>query len=355
MSLYNAVMRRCLFALPPETAHRFAVSMLHRGAFLFRDADTPEILQTELWGKAFPSPVGLAAGFDKDAEAWRGLVRLGFGFLELGTVTPKPQTGNDKPRIFRDKTTKSVINRMGFPGKGLAHFKKSLGGKPHAPIPIGINIGKNKATEEFDEIVADYTACIRELNGLADYFVVNVSSPNTPGLRALQGRAALSALLSAVIGEKKETVPLLVKISPDLSEEELEDIAAVVGETRCDGVVIANTTLARPDELPKDFAAQEGGLSGPFLRDVSTAMIGRFYRMTEGKIPIIGVGGVSSGEDAYRKMRAGASLVQLYTAFVFEGPYFAERLNFQLAALLRKDGVKNCRDIIGIDSAAYMR
>lgn len=354
MDIYRRIIGPVLFALPPETAHRAAVFALAHMPFLFPRADVPELPLT-LWGRLFANPVGLAAGFDKDAEAWPGLSRLGFGFLELGTVTPKPQPGNPKPRVFRDLSTKSVINRMGFPGKGIEHFKKALSGRDFCPLPLGINIGKNKATEDFDAIVDDYKNCLRLLDGLGDYFVVNVSSPNTPGLRALQSREALSVLLSELMGAKKAQIPLLVKISPDLSERELEEIAAVVTETACDGVVISNTTLARPEKLPQDFAAEQGGLSGTLLRDRSTQMVALFYSLTAGRIPVIGVGGISTGADAYQKIRAGASLVQIYSAMIFQGPYVAARILHELAQIIASDGISDWTDIIGIDSARYMR
>lgn len=354
MDIYRRIISPLLFAFPPETAHRSAVFALAHMPFLFPQAQVPELPIT-LWGRRFVNPVGLAAGFDKDAEAWRGLSRLGFGFLELGTVTPQPQPGNPKPRIFRDAATESVINRMGFPGKGAAYFKNALRGRDSCRLPLGINIGKNKATEEFDAIVDDYKSCLQLLDGLADYFVVNVSSPNTPGLRALQSREALTGLLSELMRVKNAQIPLLVKIAPDLSERELEEIAAVVTETACDGVVISNTTLARPDALPQGFAAEQGGLSGRLLRDRSTWMIARFYVLTDGKIPIIGAGGVSSGADVYQKIRAGASLVQIYTAMIFKGPYVAARTVRELAQMITADGVSDWTQIIGIDSARYMR
>lgn len=354
MDMYRRIISPLLFALPPESAHRAAVFALSHAPFLFPQAQVPELPIT-LWGRRFANPVGLAAGFDKDAEAWRGLSRLGFGFLELGTVTPKPQPGNPKPRIFRDAETQSVINRMGFPGKGATHFKNGLRGRESCPVPLGINIGKNKATEDFDAIVDDYKSCIQMLDGLADYFVVNVSSPNTPGLRALQSEEALSGLLSELMRVKEAQTPLLVKIAPDLSEQELEEIAAVVTETACDGIVISNTTLARPDALPQGFAAEQGGLSGALLRDKSTQMIARFYSLTGGKIPIIGAGGVSSGADAYQKIRAGASLVQIYTGMIFSGPYVAAQTVRELAQRIAAEEISDWTQIIGIDSARYMR
>jgi len=354
MDIYRRVISPLLFALPPETAHRAAVFALAHLPFLLPRADVPELPVT-LWGRRFANPVGLAAGFDKDAEAWRGLSRLGFGFLELGTVTPQPQPGNPKPRIFRDAATESIINRMGFPGKGAAHFKKALHGRDICPLPLGINIGKNKATEDFDAIVEDYKSCLQLLDGLADYFVVNVSSPNTPGLRALQSREALTGLLSELMQVKNAQIPLLVKIAPDLPERELEEIAAVVTETGCEGIVISNTTLARPDALQQGFAAEQGGLSGSLLRDRSTQMIAGFYTLTDGKVPIIGAGGVSSGADAYQKIRAGASLVQIYTAMIFKGPYVAAHIVRELAQMIAAEGISDWTQIIGIDSARYMR
>ncbi len=354
MDMYRRIISPLLFSLPPEAAHRAAIFALAHLPWIFPRATVPELPIT-LWGRRFSNPVGLAAGFDKDAEAWRGLSRLGFGFLELGTVTPKPQQGNPKPRIFRDSSTQSVINRMGFPGKGAAHVKNSLRGRETCPVPLGINIGKNKASEDFDAIIADYESCLKLLDGLADYFVVNVSSANTPGLRALQSKEALSSLLSALMRVKDAQIPLLVKIAPDLSAQELEEIAAVVAETACDGVVISNTTLARPAVLPQGFAAEQGGLSGALLRDKSTEMIARFYTLTSGTIPIIGAGGVSSGADAYQKIRAGASLVQIYSGMIFKGPYVAAQSVRELSQIIAAEEISDWTQIIGIDSARYMR
>jgi len=354
MSFYNCLLRPVLFNIQPETAHHLAVSALRYAPFLFKKR-APVKLPVKLWGREFPSPIGLAAGFDKDAEAWRGLSRLGFGFVELGTVTPKPQSGNAKPRIFRDQSTQSIINRMGFPGKGVEYFKRALKKRANCPVPLGINIGKNKDTETQEDILADYKTCLHELRGLADYFVVNVSSPNTPGLRALQGAEALRNLVSELMLCKEKDVPLLVKLAPDLSENELQEIAEVILEIQCDGVILSNTTLERPDVLPDGFASEQGGLSGPLLKEASTRMIAQFYQMTKGKVPIIGVGGVSSGQDVYDKMVAGASLVQVYTGFVFGGPALVAQISRELQEILAAEGIENCADIIGIDSDLSLR
>jgi dihydroorotate dehydrogenase len=302
-----------------------------------RTPDSPELGQ-RLWELDFPNPIGIAAGFDKDARAPEALLRLGFGFVEIGTVTPRPQPGNPLPRVFRLEADGALINRMGFNSGGLDRVVERMTPRRREAGIVGVNIGKNRDSAD---ATPDYAEGVRRAAPLADYLVVNVSSPNTPGLRDLQARAVLEALLRQVLAARDETgarPPLLVKIAPDLTAEERTDIAAVALATGIDGVIIANTTIAR-------------GLSGRPLFAASTALLAEMYRLTEGKLPLIGVGGVASADDAYVKIRAGASLVQLYTALVFAGPGLLARIKTGLAALLRRDGFASVAEAVGADHA----
>src|SRR5436190_108597 len=335
--LYPLV-RPLLRALSPETAHRLTLAALAAGLGGSSHApDLPELRQ-RLWGLHFPNPIGIAAGFDKDARAPEALLRLGFGFVEIGTVTPQPQSGNAKPRVFRLEADAALINRMGFNSGGLDRVVERMRGRRRETGIVGINIGKNRDSAD---AASDYTEGVRRAAPLADYLVVNVSSPNTPGLRDLQARAVLEALLRQVLAARHEAgvrPPLLVKIAPDLTPEERADIAAVVLATGIDGMIIANTTIARPPELHSPQANEAGGLSGRPLFAPSTALLAEMYRLTAGRLPLIGVGGVASAEDSYAKIRAGASLAQLYTALVFAGPALPGRTKKEFAAVLRRAG-----------------
>lgn len=347
-----------LFLIPAETAHYLTVVVLkYTPLFLFPKYflfSKPE-LKTILWGRNFPNPVGLAAGFDKNAESLSGLFRLGFGFIEAGTVTVKPQIGNPRPRVFRCPDHNAVINRMGFPNGGVAKFKdnlqKFLSIKPKPLGILGLNIGMNK---DQTNPAKDYTDLVRSLAPMADYLAINISSPNTPGLRNLQEKEPLKELLSAILEERKNSCghyppPLLVKLAPDLSDEQLSDIAEVLLLLKIDGVILGNTTLSRPDNLPQAFRDEKGGLSGDPLTELSTAVIRKFYALTNGQIPIIGVGGIKNGADAYAKIRAGASLIQLYSGLIFQGPTLPSMINKDLLDLLMRDGFKNIADAIGAD------
>jgi dihydroorotate dehydrogenase len=346
--LYPLV-RPLLRALPAEAAHRLTLSALSCGlggvAAGRNEPDPPNLKQT-LWGRDFPNPVGIAAGFDKDALVPDALLRLGCGFAETGTVTPRPQPGNPKPRIFRLYKDAAVINRMGFNGGGLEPTLARLQARARAGV-VGVNLGKNR---DSTDAAADYLEGVRRVGSLADYFVINVSSPNTPGLRDLQRRDILDDLLRRLARARDEAAPgtpLLVKIAPDLSEDERADIAAVAGPSGVDGIVVANTTVARPPNLRSPVASEQGGLSGKPLFAPSTALLGDIYRLTKGKLPLIGVGGIASAEDAYAKIRAGASLVQLYTALVFHGPALIGRIKRGLADLLRRDGFTSIDQAVG--------
>jgi dihydroorotate dehydrogenase len=346
--------RPALFWLDPERAHRVSIWALRSGlvgrrlASVGRDADDP-ILATRVWNIAFPNPVGLAAGYDKDAEVCDAALGLGFGFVEAGTVTPKPQPGNSGQRLFRLTADEAVINRFGFNSRGLAPFVARLARRRARPGVVGANVGKNRDTAA---AAADYVAGIAAVGALADYIVVNVSSPNTPGLRALQARGEIEELLASVQHFRRskaagEPPPLLVKVSPDLNDSEMRDIAEAVLAAGVDGLIIGNTTITRPPALKSAERTAQGGLSGRPLFALSTACLAGMYRFTGGRIPIIGCGGIASGADAYAKVRAGASLVQLYSALVFEGPGLVRRVKSELAALLRRDGFRSVADAVG--------
>ena len=344
LSALTLPLLRCV---DPERAHRATLWGLRHGfAPVQREPDDP-ILASRVWGLDFPNPVGLCAGFDKNAEAYEPLLRMGFGFVEIGTVTPRPQAGNPRPRIFRLPEDGALINRLGFNNEGLEAVAARVKG-PRSGI-LGINIGKNKETED---AAADYVPAARRLAPFADYMVINVSSPNTPGLRALQGAAALSDLIAgvqAVLAEAAKAPPLLVKIAPDLDEAGEAEIAKVALDRGVDGLIVSNTTVERPATLTGRHRGEEGGLSGRPLFAASTALLARLYILTKGRIPLVGVGGIGSAEDAYAKIRAGASLVQLYTALVHQGPRLLQRIKGDIAELLRHDGADSIADMVGAD------
>lgn len=345
-----------LHALDAETAHGLTLRGLKTGLVPCDPIQDDPRLKTVLWGRPFPNPVGLAAGFDKNADVPGAMLKLGFGFVELGTVTPKPQSGNPRPRVFRHMGSHAVINRMGFPNQGVEAFKKNLQAfldlKPRPPGLVGINIGMNKTQTE---PAKDYCFLIRALGAYADYLAVNISSPNTPGLRNLQNRENLLPLLEQILAERKKSCgteappPVLVKLSPDLDPAQQETIAGALVESGIDGLILTNTTLDRPDDLPYPFREQPGGLSGAPLTTKSTEVIRDFYRLTKGVLPIIGVGGVSSADDAYAKIRAGASLVQLYSALVFHGPALVKNIRDGLSSRLDRDGFSTLSEAVGAD------
>jgi len=347
-------MWRALTALlrcfPPEIAHGLSICALRAGVHpRMRDADDP-ILAGEIWGRRLPSPIGVAAGYDKGAQVADALIAMGFGFVEVGTVTPRPQPGNPKPRLFRLAEDRALINRLGFNSEGLAVARARLARRKGRAGVVGANVGKNKETVD---AAADYAEGARALAPLADYLVINVSSPNTPGLRALQRRADLAALIGAVRAALPPSPPpLLVKVAPDLSPAEREDMAAVSLECAVDGLIIANTTLARPDGLRSAHRGEVGGLSGRPLMALSTEVLADLHRLTGGRVPLIGCGGVSSGADAYAKIRAGARLVQLYTALVYDGPGLLPRIKAELAARLRADGFRSVAEAVGTAKTA---
>jgi dihydroorotate dehydrogenase len=333
--------------IPPEAAHRATIHGLRLGLGGTDCKPDDPILAISRFGLDFGNPVGLAAGFDKNAEVVDAMLELGFGFAEFGTVTPRPQPGNPKPRIFRLPNQHAVINRLGFNNAGLEAAAERAARLRRKRGIIGGNIGKNK---DSTDAVADYVTGAARLSPLVDYLTVNVSSPNTPGLRALQGRAILTELLSSVQSARKVPVPVLVKIAPDLTESDLDDIVHAAVDSKIAGIIVSNTTIDRPADLPPDLAAETGGLSGAPLFKPSTEILRRVYRLSAGAIPLIGVGGISSADDAYAKIRAGASLVQLYTGLVYQGPGLVARIKSGLAARLRADGFARIEDAVGADA-----
>ncbi len=346
--------RPALTFLDPERAHGVTIAALKIGMAraVPRLADDP-ILATRVWNLDFPNPVGLAAGFDKHAEVCDGALRLGFGFVEAGTVTPRPQPGNSGQRLYRLAEDKAVINRFGFNSHGIAPFAAKLAHRRErgATGIVGANVGKNRDTIDG---AADYVAGIEALAGLADYLVVNISSPNTPGLRALQARAEIAGLLARVQESRRGKAagarpPLLVKVGPDLDDDAVRDIAEVALAAGVDGLIVGNTTVARPPTLRSPDRDAPGGLSGRPLLEPATACLAAMYRHTRGNLPIVGCGGIASGADAYAKIRAGASLVQLYSALVFHGPALVGQIKREVAALLRRDGFASVRDAVGVD------
>ncbi|MEP9354322.1 quinone-dependent dihydroorotate dehydrogenase [Xanthobacter sp. KR7-65] len=354
MELY-ALVRPFLGLVSPERAHGLAVRALARGLMPDLSGHDDPVLATRVWGIDFPNPVGLAAGFDKHCEVAAPLFRLGFGFVEAGTVTPRPQPGNPLPRLFRLEEDEAVINRFGFNSEGLAPFVYRLGKRRAAGARgiVGANVGKNKESEDTLE---DYAAGVSATCRLADYIVCNISSPNTPGLRALQARVEMETLLAHLVAVRDASIPdpaarppLLVKVAPDLDEAGLADVAQVALETRVDGIIMGNTTLSRPASLKSAHKAEAGGLSGRPLMTLSTERLAALYRLVGGRLPLVGAGGIASGADAYAKVRAGASLVQLYSALVFHGPGLVSRIKSDLAARLKADGFTSIADAVGAD------
>jgi len=339
-----------LRCLGPETAHGLVIAALKGGLVPASGSSEDPVLHQRLWGRDFANPIGLAAGFDKDAKVWAPMLAQGLGFVEVGTVTPRPQPGNPKPRLFRLGPDRAVINRLGFNSGGRDAVIRNLASSRPRPGPVGVNFGKNADSAD---AAADYAAGAEAFVGIADYLVVNVSSPNTPGLRALQDRGRLTQLLDAVQGALARAAsnppPLLLKVAPDLTDDDKRDIAEVALEKSLDGLIATNTTIERPAGLKDSHRAETGGLSGRPLFEPSTRVLADFYRLTEGRLPLIGVGGVSSGADAYAKIRAGASLVQLYTALVFDGPGLVNRIKKELSGLLAKDGFANVAEAVGAD------
>ncbi|WP_238649982.1 quinone-dependent dihydroorotate dehydrogenase [Paenibacillus piscarius] len=361
--LYRHLGKPIFFKMDPETAHHLVISGLNKAdlvpggsaamRLMYGVPETAD-LAVDLFGVHFPTPVGLAAGLDKNAEAVGGFSSIGFGFMEVGTVTPVGQPGNDSPRLFRLLPDKALINRMGFNNEGAEAMAQRLRKLKKRRIPVAVNIGRNKVTP--NELAhEDYRQCIRTLYPYGDFFVVNISSPNTPDLRSLQHGSELAHLLAQVKEEMAlqrektgEAKGLLVKIAPDVSDAELEYMVHTITEAGMDGIIATNTTLSR-EGLQSDKAGETGGLSGQPLRERSTEIIRSIYRQTGGKLPIIGSGGIFTAREAYDKIRAGASLVEIYTALIYEGPEVNRRIHAGLRQLLRRDGFRHLLEAVGAD------
>ena len=345
MSLLHDLAARALHVLDPEDAHGVAVAALKAGLGPCGPPDDP-ILATRIAGLDLPNCVGLAAGFDKNAEVPGAMLRAGFGFVECGAVTPLPQTGNPRPRLFRLSADQGVINRMGFNNQGLDVFAARLRGRAEGGI-VGVNIGANK---DAADRAADYVTVLERLWADANYFTVNISSPNTPGLRALQSAAALEDLLGRIAGARARLEgprPVFLKTAPDLELGEIEQIAEAAIRHGLDALIVGNTTLSRPATLRAEQAGEAGGLSGAPLTALSTRILGQFHQVCGGRIALIGAGGIASGADAYAKIRAGAGAVQLYSALVFAGPGLVTRIKRDLAQRLRADGFERVADAVG--------
>lgn len=367
--LYRHLGKPIFFKLSPETAHHLVIDGLHTASKIpgvtsimkgMYGVPYTDDMASDLFGIHFPSPVGLAAGLDKNAEAVDGFSAIGFGFMEVGTVTPKAQPGNELPRLFRLPSEEALINRMGFNNLGAEKMAETLGRLKKRSIPIAVNIGKNKVTPN-EEAHVDYAKCISALYEHADFFVVNISSPNTPDLRKLQHGDELSHLLSVVKEEinaqaaklGRQPKAVLVKIAPDVNDEELEYMVNVISNSGVSGIIATNTTISR-EGINHPSAKEVGGLSGKPLKERATAIISAIYKQTSGKLPIIGSGGIFTAEDAYEKIRAGASLVEIYTALIYEGPEVNRKLHRELRQLLRRDGFSHISEAVGADHRASM-
>jgi dihydroorotate dehydrogenase len=354
IGLFDRLSRPLLRTLDPEDAHALTLKALHYVPLVRAAADPPE-LSVRAFGMTFPNPVGVAPGFDKNAEVPDALLRLGFGFVEVGTVTPRAQAGNPKPRLFRLESDRAVINRLGFNNEGAAKALARLTARARAGGIVGVNIGANKDSADRTE---DYVRLVETFAPVASYFTVNVSSPNTPGLRDLQQGAALDDLLARVmeardrVRARSRLVPVLVKIAPDLTLPELDDVVGVARRRRVDGMIVSNTTLARPASLrDREKAKEAGGLSGRTLFKLSTRMLAETFVRAEGAFPLIGVGGIDSGPAAIAKIKAGASLVQMYTGLVYRGVGLLTEIKSDLAAALRRGHRKSLESMVGVDAA----
>ena len=343
-----SILRPFLFNLDPENAHDLAIKSLKFNPFPRKmfEVEDEQILKIELLGKNFPNPIGLAAGFDKSAEAYNSLLKLGFGFVEVGTITPLKQFGNPKPRIFRLEDDGALINRLGFNNDGMKVIKNRIksGGKKGV---LGINIGPNKDTKDQKN---DFCLGLKNFFDIADYITVNISSPNTESLRDFHEQEKLKDLLLALNKIKKENktdTPLLLKVSPDIKDNNISEIVDVATKNDIAAIILTNTTNGNRDNLRSEVKKEEGGLSGEPLQQISTNMIKKFYKQLNGKIPIIGVGGVNSGKSAYEKIIAGASLLQLYTSFVYRGPSIAKDIKKELIQILKTEGLSNIKEAIG--------
>jgi dihydroorotate dehydrogenase len=338
--------RSLIFKLDPETAHDLAIKALKFNPIPQDKIKNNNLIQTEIFGKVVPNPIGIAAGFDKDAEVYNPLFKLGFGFVEVGTVTPVNQYGNPKPRIFRLEEDMALINRLGFNNSGSEKVRSRIISNSPKGL-FGINIGPNKDTNNRLE---DYLICFRKFYNLADYLTINISSPNTENLRNFHNEDELDELLSLINKEKKilkTTVPITVKISPDIQDENINIISDLLLKHNVEAVIISNTTDKNRENLSNINKLEKGGLSGKPLEKRSNELINKFYKILKNKIKIIGVGGVDSGHSAYQKIINGASLVQIYTGMIYQGPSIATKISQELINILEKEGIKNISDIVG--------
>lgn len=342
-----SLVKPAIFALDSEKAHRMAISALKLLPTPRTPTAKPSRMVSTVAGIEFPNPVGVAAGFDKDAEVPDALLRLGFGFTEVGSITPKPQAGNPKPRLFRLVEDEAVINRMGFNNAGAQAALSRLKARADRSGIVGINIGANK---DSDDRIADYALMAKMMAPLASYLAVNVSSPNTPGLRALQDESALTALIDGVIEARdaatKDAPPIFLKVAPDLEPADIDAIARIALDLELGALIVSNTTISRP-HLASHHAGETGGLSGAPLKPLALQRVRDFRTATGGQIPLIGVGGIASAQDAWARIRAGASLVQLYSAMVFEGPGLGAQIAKGLARLMARDGFASIAEAVG--------
>ncbi|MBO6493515.1 MAG: quinone-dependent dihydroorotate dehydrogenase [Pelagibacteraceae bacterium] len=343
-----SILRPFLFNIDPETAHDLAIKSLKFNPLPSKmfEVEDEQMLKVQLLGKNFPNPIGLAAGFDKSAEAYNSLLRLGFGFVEVGTVTPLKQFGNPKPRIFRLKDDDALINRLGFNNDGIEIIKNRIKLNDKKGI-VGVNIGPNKETKDQKN---DFCLGLKNFFDIADYITVNISSPNTEGLRDFHEQEKLKNLLLALNKIKKENktdISLLLKVSPDIEDNHISEIVDVATNNDIAAIILTNTTNGNRDNLRSEIKKEKGGLSGKPLQEISTNMIKKFYKQLNGKIPIIGVGGVDSGKSAYEKITAGASLLQLYTGFIYKGPSVAKDIKKGLIQILKAEGLNNIKEAIG--------
>lgn len=347
--LFN-IFKFFLYKIEPEKAHKLSIVLINK--YFAKMPLSSNYLDKNLYQKifnlSFDNPLGLAAGFDKNAEIYNQVDKFGFGFTEIGTITPKPQEGNLKPRVFRLIQDKAIINRLGFPNEGMDEITKKM--KKNIPKGIcGVNIGPNK---ENATSIDDYLLCFDQFFELASYIAINISSPNTPKLRSLHNNEKITELIDAIKkrrAEKKSNVPIILKVSPDIEEDKIEGICNILLEKSIDGVILTNTTIRNKNSLSSEHRIQDGGLSGEPLNEISNKIIQKFYLRLGRSIPIIGAGGVSSGATAYEKIKSGASLLQLYTALIYEGPYVAKKINKELSNLIKLNGYNNISEVIGIN------
>jgi len=343
-----SILRPFLFNLDPEAAHDLAIKSLKFNILpkTMYEVEDEHMLETNLFGKNFPNPIGMAAGFDKSAEVYNSILKLGFGFVEVGTVTPLKQFGNQKPRIFRLENDYALINRLGFNNDGIEIIKDRIKSNKSEGI-LGVNIGPNKETKDQKK---DFCVGLRNFFNIADYITINISSPNTEGLRDFHNKNKLKDLLislNKIKEDNKTKIPILLKVSPDIIEDDISEISDVAIKNNISAIILTNTTNSNKENLKSLSKIEEGGLSGEPLQKISTEMIKKFYKQLNGKIPIIGVGGVNSGKSAYEKIIAGASLLQLYTGFVYRGPATAKDIKKELIQILKAEGIKNIKDAVG--------